>query len=97
MGKKKIAVVFGGCSSEHEISCISAASVIDNLPKDKYEPICLGITKKGRWYLFSGPTEEIADGRWERNALNVPAFLSPDRNTGGIVVDGKMGFDVIKV
>lgn len=97
MSKKKIAVVFGGCSSEHEISCISAASVINNLPKDKYEPVCLGITREGRWYLFSGPAEEIADGSWEHNTLNQPAFLSPDRNIGGIVADGRMGFDVIKV
>lgn len=97
MSKKKIAVVFGGCSSEHEISCISAASVINNLPKDKYEPVCLGITREGRWYLFSGPAKEIADGSWEHNTLNQPAFLSPDRNIGGIVADGRMGFDVIKV
>lgn len=97
MEKKKIAIIFGGCSSEHEVSCISATSVINNLPRDKYEPVCLGITKDGRWYLFSGPVDEIADGRWEHNALNQPAFLSPDRSIHGIVVDGKIGFDVIKV
>ena len=97
MNKKKIAVIFGGCSSEHEVSRLSATSVINNLPKDKYEVVCLGITKDGRWYLFSGPVEEITDGRWERNPLNQPAFLSPDRSIGGIVVDGKIGFDVIKV
>lgn len=97
MNKKKIAVIFGGCSSEHEVSLMSATSVINNLPKDKYEVICVGITKDGRWYLFSGPVEEIADGRWERDPLNQPAFISPDRNIRGIVVDGKIGFDVIKV
>ncbi len=97
MDKKKIAVVFGGCSSEHEVSCLSATSVLNNLPKDKYEAVCLGITKDGRWYLFNGPVEEIADGRWEHNPLNQPAFISPDRSIRGIVVDGKIGFDVIKV
>jgi D-alanine-D-alanine ligase len=97
MSKKKIAVVFGGCSSEHEVSRVSAASVISNLPKDKYEVICIGITKDGRWYLFNGSTDEIMDGSWENNPLIQPAFISPDRNIGGIVVDGKMGFDVIKV
>ncbi|WP_312695069.1 D-alanine--D-alanine ligase family protein [Caproiciproducens sp.] len=97
MDKKRIAVVFGGCSSEHEVSCVSAASVINNLPKDKYEIVCLGITKDGRWYLFSGSPEEIADGRWEHDPLNQPAFISPDRSIRGIVVDGQMGFDVIKV
>ncbi len=97
MNKKKIAVIFGGCSSEHEVSCLSATSVINNLPKEKYETVCLGITKDGRWYLFSGRVDEIADGRWEHNPLNQPAFLSPDRSVGGIVVDGKIGFDVIKV
>ncbi|MDF1493311.1 D-alanine--D-alanine ligase family protein [Caproiciproducens sp. CPB-2] len=97
MNKKRIAVIFGGSSSEHEVSCISAASVINNLPKEKYEIVCLGITKDGRWYLFSGSPEEIADGRWERDPLNQPAFIAPDRSIRGIVVDGKMGFDVIKV
>lgn len=97
MMKKKIAVIFGGCSSEHEISRLSATSVINNLPKDKYEVVCLGITKDGRWYLFNGPVEKIADGSWERDALNQPAFISPDRSVGGIVVDGKIGFDIIKV
>lgn len=97
MEKKKIAIIFGGCSSEHEVSCISATSVIKNLPSDKYEPVFLGITRDGRWYLFSGPVEEIADGSWEHNPLNQPAFLSPDRSVHGIVVDGKIGFDVIKV
>lgn len=97
MNKKKIAVIFGGCSSEHEISLLSATSVLQNLPKDKYEAVCLGITKDGRWYLFNGAVEEIKDGSWERNPLNQPAFISPDRNVRGIVVDGKIGFDVIKI
>lgn len=97
MKKKRVAVLFGGCSSEHEISCLSATSVIQNLPKEKYDAVCLGITRDGRWYLYSGPTEKIADGSWERDPLNQPAFLSPDRNTGGIVSDGKIGFDVLKV
>jgi len=97
MNKKKIAVIFGGCSSEHEVSRMSATSVINNLPKDKYEVICIGITKDGRWYLFSGPVEKIIDGSWEHDPLNQPAFISPDRSVGGIVADGKIGFDVIKV
>ncbi len=97
MNKKKIAVIFGGCSSEHEVSRLSATSVINNLPKDKYEPVLVGITKDGRWYLFSGPVEEIADGRWEKNPLNKPAFLSPDRGAGGIAVGGENGFEIIGV
>ena len=97
MNKKKIAVIFGGCSSEHEVSRMSATFVINNLPKDKYEVICIGITKDGRWYLFSGPVEKIIDGSWEHDPLNQPAFISPDRSVGGIVADGKIGFDVIKV
>ena len=97
MEKKKIAVIFGGCSSEHEVSRISATSVINNLPKDKYEPVCLGITKDGRWLLFSGPVEELADGSWEKHPQNRPAFISPDRSVGGIVVSGDHGTETIRV
>ena len=39
MSKKKIAVLFGGQSSEHVVSCVSAANVIDQINKEKYDPV----------------------------------------------------------
>ena len=50
MSKLKIAVIFGGRSGEHEVSLVSAASVIKALNSDKYEVIEIGITKEGIWY-----------------------------------------------
>jgi len=47
--KLKVAVLFGGRSGEHEVSLVSAASVIGALDKSKYEIIPVGITKEGRW------------------------------------------------
>ena len=46
MSKIKVAVIFGGVSSEHEVSLLSASSIIENIPQDKYEVIQIGITKK---------------------------------------------------
>lgn len=46
MDKKVIAVIFGGCSPEYEVSLQSAFSVLENIDKDKYEVIPIGITKK---------------------------------------------------
>ena len=43
----KLAVLFGGISSEHDISCLSAASILRNLNKDKYEIYPVGITRDG--------------------------------------------------
>ena len=51
MSKKRIAVVFGGKSSEHEVSRVSASYVISVLPRDWYEIVTIGITKQGEWYL----------------------------------------------
>ena len=42
---KKALILFGGVSSEHDVSLVSAKSVIENIPRDKYEVILLGITK----------------------------------------------------
>ncbi|HCJ79868.1 MAG TPA: hypothetical protein DHV84_07850, partial [Desulfotomaculum sp.] len=47
--KKQVAVLFGGRSGEHEVSCQSAQTVIEALDKDKYEVIPVGITKEGKW------------------------------------------------
>jgi D-alanine-D-alanine ligase len=52
MGKKiRIAILFGGRSAEHEISLLSAKNIIDAIDKGKYEPVMIGIDKKGGWYL----------------------------------------------
>jgi D-alanine-D-alanine ligase len=51
MSKKKlrVAVVYGGRSSEHEVSCRSAAAILRNLDKSKYDIVPMGITKEGEW------------------------------------------------
>ncbi|QAT49211.1 D-alanine--D-alanine ligase [Caproiciproducens sp. NJN-50] len=97
MNRKKIAVLFGGCSPEHEVSRVSAYSVINNLSEDRYEIYRIGITKDGRWFLYEGPTDSIPDGKWEKDERNRPAFLSPDRSVGGIVVVGRDQTEILPV
>ena len=86
MQKKRIAVIFGGKSSEHEVSRISATYVINTIPRDKYEIYTIGITKKGRWLLYSGDTSAIADGSWENHPDNATAFIAPAPSLSGMVV-----------
>ena len=59
MQKLTVAVIFGGQSSEHEVSCMSATNIISALDYDKYEIIPVGITKTGNWRIYHGPTEYI--------------------------------------
>jgi D-alanine-D-alanine ligase len=60
--RRRVAVVFGGRSAEHEISLLSARSVIDALDADRYEVLAIGVTKDGRWELLpSGPPTLPAD------------------------------------
>lgn len=82
MAKIKIAVLFGGQSSEHEVSCVSAANVIRNIDDDRYDTVLVGITKDGRW-LMADSTEDIESGRWKESQVTV--ILSPDRSHGGLL------------
>ena len=51
-GKKiRVGILFGGRSAEHEVSLQSAKSVLEALDRDKYEPVLIGIDKRGRWHL----------------------------------------------
>lgn len=95
--QKKIAVIFGGRSSEHEVSCLSVTSVIHHLSKEKYDPVYIGITKDGRWLLYTGPVEDIAAGTWQQHPQNRPAFLVPDRSVHGLIVEGSRGFETIRL
>ncbi len=53
--RRRVAVLFGGRSSEHEISCLSARSVIDALDPATTEVVPIGIARDGRWHILSGP------------------------------------------
>src|SRR5204863_7672590 len=52
--KKRVAVVFGGRSSEHAISCVTAGSVLQAIDRTKYDVVPIGIATDGRWVLESG-------------------------------------------
>lgn len=86
MDRKKIAVIFGGCSPEYPVSLASAGAVIRHMDAEKYDVIQLGITKGGEWYRFYGPVEAIEDDSWlSDRSLCIPAIISPDRDLHGIL------------
>ncbi|GLW62566.1 D-alanine--D-alanine ligase [Actinomadura rubrobrunea] len=62
--KIRVAVVFGGRSSEHEISCVTAGAVMSAIDRDRYEVVPVGIARDGRWVLAPGDQRlAIEDGR----------------------------------
>lgn len=72
--KLSIAVLFGGRSSEHEVSLVSASSVIEHLDKSKYEVIPIGITKQGKWIAGPDSLQLLKSGQApkESNTLIAP-------------------------
>ncbi len=82
-GKTRVALFFGGVSSEHEISCVSAAAWVRALGQSpcagKYEVTVVGITKAGRWLRTAADAAAMESGAWEQDAANTPCVLSPDR------------------
>jgi D-alanine-D-alanine ligase len=62
MSKLRVGILFGGRSGEHEVSLLSAASVLQAIDKDKYEVVPIGITKDGRW-LTAGDAENLLQGK----------------------------------
>ncbi len=97
---KNLLVIFGGCSSEYEVSLRSSASVLRNVNREKYNVLTLGITKDGRWYYYTGSIDDIENGSWASGNEICPAVISPDRNEKCLLVmkDGcveKVKLDVI--
>src|SRR5438309_834246 len=86
--KLRVAVVFGGRSSEHAVSCVSAASVLANLDPDRFEILPVGITPDGAWVL--GPAEpkelEIRERRMPTVSSGTALTLPADPTSAGLVV-----------
>ena len=76
--KKNIAVLFGGKSSEYEVSLSSSFALLSNIDREKYNLYTIGITKEGIWYLYEGDIEDIRRGTWCETGKISPIFVSPD-------------------
>ena len=74
----RVAVIFGGNSTEHDISCLSAASVLRNINKN-HEVLKIGITREGKWFVTDSAPDSVENGTWE-NGQNIPVVLSPNDN-----------------
>jgi D-alanine-D-alanine ligase len=86
-GRVRVAVVYGGRSSEHAISCVSAGSILRNLDPRRFEVVAVGITPEGAWMLTDAQpdTLAIADGRLPEvtAASGTELALAADPNRGG--------------
>jgi len=85
MPKQKIAVLFGGHSTEYEVSLQSAYAVINHLDYDQYDSVLIGITREGEWYRYYGAYDKILHDSWHSEGRCVRATLSPDRSVHGII------------
>lgn len=96
--KKRVMIIFGGQSTEHEVSRLSATSIINNIDKSKFDIILVGITKEGRWIPYNGPVEKIASGEWEEIAMNgsVKSISSHQNIINAIVSRGASSEAMIK-
>ena len=94
MSKLNVAIICGGISSEHEISCISAGGVLKGLDSSKYNAILIGITKAGNWVLLPNDYPlEIVGGALPSVDESAPAVI-PDVH-GFSVGEKALGIDVV--
>ena len=76
MSKKNIALLFGGASTEHVISCKSVMTFINNISREKYDVTLLGITMEGEWFLYEGDTSLIPSDEWVKSPDKKEVFAS---------------------
>ncbi len=84
--KRTLLAVFGGRSSEHEVSCKSVVNIVKNVNPEDYEVLLCGITKEGEW-LLADSLESIEDGSWYQSRKR--ANLLPDARLQSLLIQDK--------
>ncbi len=86
-GKTRVAVVFGGRSTEHPISCVSAGSVLANLDRERFEVVPVGITTAGGWVLGTDDPRalEIRDNQLPSVTGGTALVLAGDATSKSVV------------
>ncbi len=93
----KIAIFFGGCSSEYSVSLESAYAVIRNLNQEKYEAVPVGISDNGEWFYFTGNIEKIKQDGWLNEADCIPAALSPNRGEHRLLLFREESIEALQI
>ena len=78
MSKKQVCVIFGGVSSEHEVSRMSVQFILNSLNREKYDVHMVAISKCGKWFYYDDTVDRITEGRFSERGFD-RAILSPDR------------------
>ncbi len=97
MSKLNVLIIFGGKSNEYEVSLKSASAVIDNIDKDKYNVMNIGITRDGKWLRYDGSTDNIRNDVWYNHESCKEAFLSPCQSHKGFIEINNNETNVIPV
>lgn len=92
--KKNILVLFGGQSSEHDVSCMSVQNVIHNIDTEVYDICLVGITKEGHW-VYVEDAADIKDGSWILS--DIKAVLSPDATEKCVYLMSEQGMAKVKI
>ncbi len=94
--KTKLCILFGGASSEYEVSLNSSYSVLKNADPEKYDLVTVGITKAGKWYLFEGDYDLIPQNKWTEGKVTPVTFSLSKGDNALLTEDGrKISVDVV--
>lgn len=98
MSAKRIAIIFGGNSTEYEVSLQSAAAVFEHIDYDTYRVIPIGITREGEWYHYTGRFDRILDNSWWADPKDLrPVTVSVNRRAKSLVEFSEERFTTIPV
>lgn len=98
MRRKKIAIIFGGCSSEYAVSLQSAYAIISNIDDKRYEAVLVGITRESSWFRYNGTIDNIQNDTWHTDEKTcIPVIISPDHNLHGMIELRKEGIKYVEI
>jgi D-alanine--D-alanine ligase len=86
--KIRVAVVFGGRSAEHAVSCVGAGRILAAMDPAKYEVVPIGITRAGQWVLTDNDPQRLAITRGQLPSVESVALAVPESPTGGVIIKG---------
>ena len=97
MSKMKLAIIFGGKSSEYPVSLHSAGSLIHQINKERYDLMFVGISKDGTWYAYDGDIESIEHDTWLNKEHCKRCILSCSSDDKGFFVLNNGSYELVKV